>query len=292
MRRASSSRALRRRLQVLPLPARVCAQGRGDCARAHRPVRSAAVGRPGRAGLRRGAHARAARRAGVGCRAGSRRDDDLRGEIARANARALRPGAWSRFAAPSRASAGAEVFPLLGAFWELDPDATRRWRAKLRRGSRRARRWPVRACCSLVRLWTATHCTRPSNRTAPSSWTKSARGAAAPPDDDVRLDDDPLAGARRQISTPTRSARAHPLTRCAAGRESMLDDIDAVVVSLPPDDAVFGWDYPALRDLLQARRIPHVCLRGDPYRAPTPADHAALDALVSAASRLQEARHG
>jgi hypothetical protein len=72
----------------------------------------------------------------------------------------------------------------------------------------------------------------------------------------------------------------------------MLDDVDAVVVSLPPDDAVFGWDYPALRDALKARRIPHVCLRGDQYQAPTPADHAALDAMVSAASRLQEARHG
>ena len=35
--------------------------------------------------------------------------------------------------------------------------------------------------------------------------------------------------------------------------QSMLDDVDAVVVSLPPDDAVFGWDYPALRDVLQAR---------------------------------------
>ncbi len=33
----------------------------------------------------------------------------------------------------------------------------------------------------------------------------------------------------------------------------MLDDVDAVVVSLPPEDAVFGWDYPALRDMLQAR---------------------------------------
>jgi hypothetical protein len=72
----------------------------------------------------------------------------------------------------------------------------------------------------------------------------------------------------------------------------MLDEVDAVVVSLPPNDAVFGWDYPALRNLLNARRIPHVCLRGEPHETPTLADHAALDAMVSAASRLQEARHG
>ena len=72
----------------------------------------------------------------------------------------------------------------------------------------------------------------------------------------------------------------------------MLDDVDAVVVSLPPDDAVFGWDYPALRDVLKARRIPHVCLRGDQYQAPTAADHVRLGAMVSAASQLQEARRG
>jgi hypothetical protein len=73
---------------------------------------------------------------------------------------------------------------------------------------------------------------------------------------------------------------------------SMLDDVDAVVVSLPSEDAVFGWDYPALRDVLRARRVPYVCLRCDPHETPTAADHAALDAMVSAASQLQEARHG
>ena len=71
----------------------------------------------------------------------------------------------------------------------------------------------------------------------------------------------------------------------------MLDSIDAVVVSLPPEDTAFGWDYPALRDLLQARRIPHTCLRGDPYRPLTPADHDRLDTLVGAAESSEEARH-
>ena len=75
--------------------------------------------------------------------------------------------------------------------------------------------------------------------------------------------------------------------------QSMLDDVDAVVVSLPPDDAVFGWDYPALRDVLKARRIPHVCLRGDPYAGANAVPITQqLAAMVSAASQLQEARHG
>ena len=58
------------------------------------------------------------------------------------------------------------------------------------------------------------------------------------------------------------------------------------------EDAVFGWDYPALRDMLLARGIPHLCLRGDQYQAPTAEEHAQLDDMVSAASMLQEARHG
>jgi hypothetical protein len=74
--------------------------------------------------------------------------------------------------------------------------------------------------------------------------------------------------------------------------EQSLDDIDAVVMSLPPEDSVFGWDYPALRDALEARRIPDVCLRSDPYQPLTPADHSRLEAMVAAAARAQEARHG
>jgi hypothetical protein len=64
--------------------------------------------------------------------------------------------------------------------------------------------------------------------------------------------------------------------------------VDAVVVSLPPDDAVFGWDYPALRDLLAARRIPHTCLSGDPYTPLPPDDCARLDTLMRDAAARKE----
>jgi hypothetical protein len=66
-----------------------------------------------------------------------------------------------------------------------------------------------------------------------------------------------------------------------------LDGVDAVVVSLPPDDAVFGWDYPAMRDLLEARRIPHLCLRGDPHAPLTIEDGARLGALLDNAVRRE-----
>jgi hypothetical protein len=61
---------------------------------------------------------------------------------------------------------------------------------------------------------------------------------------------------------------------------------------LPPHDAVFGWDYPALRHRLDARSVPHVCLRGDQDASLTSSEHERLDAMVAAALRLQEARSG
>ena len=107
----------------------------------------------------------------------------------------------------------------------------------------------------------------------------------------MRVDDDPILALADKYRADAIGART-PAASLRRWIERMLDEVDAVVVSLPPEDAVFGWDYPALRDMLQARGLPHVCLRGDQYQAPTPEEHAQLDAMVSAASTLQEARHG
>ena len=76
------------------------------------------------------------------------------------------------------------------------------------------------------------------------------------------------------------------------GAIAVLNGNPKIYAPLPPEDAVFGWDYPALRDMLQARGMPHVCLRSDQDQALTPDEHARLEVMVSAASTLQEARHG
>jgi hypothetical protein len=104
-------------------------------------------------------------------------------------------------------------------------------------------------------------------------------------DGEVRVDDDPVAALADRYRSDAVGART-PVDSLRRVTGRMLDGVDAVVVSLPPDDAVFGWDYPALRDGLEERGIPHLCLRGDPYRPPGPADHARLGAMLSAA------RHG
>ena len=117
-------------------------------------------------------------------------------------------------------------------------------------------------------------------------WGSGAAG------DDVRMRRRPgtaLADKyRRRRDRPAHTRRL----RCAARSKRMLDQVDAVVVSLPPDDAAFGWDYPALRDCWRRDAFRTPVFAAIRIRPPTPADHARLDALVTAAAARTEARHG
>jgi benzoyl-CoA reductase/2-hydroxyglutaryl-CoA dehydratase subunit BcrC/BadD/HgdB len=218
--------------------------------------------------------------------------DDLRREITRANtARAAARRLVSFRRSVPRVS-GTEVVPLLAAFWEMDPD---RYAETV---SDAASRIAVRPPLAGPRVLLAgapvdgntlheaieSHGAVVVDEAGP--WGNGAAG------DDVRIDDDPVAALADKYRAESIGART-PVDALRRLTARMLDGVDAVVASLPPEDAVFGWDYPALRDVLHARRIPHVCLRCDPYGTPTSADRAALDAMVSAASRMQEARdHG
>jgi len=68
--------------------------------------------------------------------------------------------------------------------------------------------------------------------------------------------------------------------------------VDAVIVSLPPEDTTFGWDYPSLRSLLQSKGIPHVCLSGNSCDPLSAADEERLDMLMSAVPVRTEVRRG
>jgi benzoyl-CoA reductase/2-hydroxyglutaryl-CoA dehydratase subunit BcrC/BadD/HgdB len=217
-------------------------------------------------------------------------DDDLRREIVRANSARAAIRRLLELRRPVPRAAGTEVFPLLAAFWEMDPDRYSEMASDA--ASRIAARPPMAGPRVLLTgapvdghaLHDAieSHGAVVVDEVGP--WGSGAAG------DDVRIDDDPIAAVAEKYRADSIGART-PVDKLRRSTESKLDEVDAVVVSLPPDDAVFGWDYPALRDVLDARRIPHVCLRCDPYDTPTEADHASLDAMVSAASRL-ETRHG
>jgi benzoyl-CoA reductase/2-hydroxyglutaryl-CoA dehydratase subunit BcrC/BadD/HgdB len=217
--------------------------------------------------------------------------DDLHREIARANEARAAARRLAEFRGIVPRVTGTEVFPLLAAFWELEPE---RYVAAVNGA---ASAFARRSVLSGPRvLLTGAPVDGPELHRAIEShgavvvaeagpWGSEAAG------DDVRVDDDPILALADKYRADSIGART-PAASMRLWTERMLDGVDAVVIALPPDDAVFGWDYPAVREMLQARGIPHVCLRGDQHDLPTRAEQSRLAAMVSAVSRLQGARHG
>ena len=217
--------------------------------------------------------------------------DDLHGEIARANEARAAARKLTAFRRIVPQVSGTEIFPLCAAFWELDPE---RYVAAVNGA---ASAFAKRSALSGPRvLLVGVPVDGPEMHQAIESHGAIVVAEVGPwgsgaPGDDVRVDEDPFVALADKYRADAIGART-PADSLRRQIEHLLDDVDAVVVSLPPDDAVFGWDYPALRDRLQARGVLHVCLRGDQYQAPTLDEHARLDKMVAAASKLQEARHG
>jgi hypothetical protein len=186
--------------------------------------------------------------------------------------------------------AGTEIFPLLGAFWHLPPREYA-WLANQAAddlAAAPALRGPRMLLAGAPVDGTGLHAAIESRGGVVvqefSPWSSAEAG------DDVRGDEDPIAALadvyRTSIGPRLPAVGLRDRAECA------LDHIDGVVVSLPDDDATFGWDYPALRDRLTARGLPHAVLRADPHRALTPADGERLDSLVEAADRRARAHHG
>ena len=217
--------------------------------------------------------------------------DDLRNEIARTNAARA---AARRLVALRRNTprvTGTEVFPLLAAFWETDPDHY------VAVASEAAREIAMRPMLPGPRvLLTGAPVDAPVLHEAierhgavvvaeVGPWGMGAAG------EDVRCDEDPVAALAEKYRIDSVGTRT-PASTVRRWTERMLDGVDAVVVSLPSDDAVFGWDYPALSRLLEEHGIPHACLRGCQYELPGDADDGRLEATLSVASRLQDATRG
>jgi len=217
-------------------------------------------------------------------------DDELRDEIRVTNAAraAVRRLAALRIDAP-RAS-GTELFPVLAAFWHVPPLEYARLANEVAEDL--SDRSPLGGPRVLlagapvdgIGLHAAVESRGAVVVDELSAW--SSPGG----DDDVRCDADPvaaLADAYRRRTIGPRLPRG-----VLRGRiERALGHVDAVVISLPEDDATFGWDYPALRDDLTARGLPHAVLRGDAHGFLTPDDGKRIERLVDAAAQ-RRAFHG
>jgi hypothetical protein len=217
--------------------------------------------------------------------------DDLRYEIERSNVAraALRRLTAQRCGAPR--VTGSEVFPLLGAFWCLVPEdyATLAAEAADDIQSRPPLVGPRFLLAGAPVDCPALHAAVESRGAIVVAevgpWGNEAAGS------DVVCEGDPITA----LSDKYRADVIGPRTPASAMRNSIacaLEQVDAIVLSLPPDDTAFGWDYPALRSLFERKCIPHTCLYGDPYQPLSDSDAARLDDVVTTAETRMEARHG
>jgi hypothetical protein len=227
----------------------------------------------------------------LGAVGGSASIDRLVEEIAHANAAraAVRRVVALRGGTPR--ISGADALPLIGAFWQLAPEVY----APLAMAAADviATRPPLDGPRVLLlgapvdgpQLHAAieSHGAIVVAETGP--WGIGAAG------DDVTPGADPFVA----LADKYRRDAWGPRTSVVDARRwtaQALNDVDAVVVSLPPDDAVFGWDYPWLRERLEVLGLPHVCLTHDPCQPVLDADHERLAAVVSGATSRLAVRRG
>jgi hypothetical protein len=182
--------------------------------------------------------------------------------------------------------AGAEALPLLGAFWQLPSE---RYAAL---ATTAAESIAARSALTAPRVLLAG---TPVDSTVLHSAIE-AEGAV------VVAELSPFGSgvARGAVGASLASLVEHyresltarmPVAALLGRIEQALDGVDAVVVSLPADDASFGWDYPRIRELLGTKSVPHTVLEGDPS-SPTPVDRERIAALVAKLPRQREARGG
>ena len=222
------------------------------------------------------------------------RADDLRAaDRERQCARALRPDACTHCAAIAPRIAGADALPLLGAFWQLEPE---RYAALANAtADTLARRAPLER--PRVLLAGAPVDGQPLHAAIEADGAVVVAelspfggcGASA----DVAHRGRPVRCARRQLSVASRSARALPVNALLHKLDGLLGAVDAVVVSLPPDDASFGWDYPrAARAARSRARFRTPCSAAIPRSARRPRiEHASARCSVAPPTR-PEARRG
>ena len=217
--------------------------------------------------------------------------DDLRREIANANrARAAaRRLNVLRTAAPR--IAGVDALPLLGAFWQLEPE---RYVALAEAAADSLADRPTLDGPRVLLAGapidsTALHAAIEADGAVVvaelSPFGSSGVGA------DVEAAGDPFAALAEHYRRDSIDARL-PVRTLMGKLDQALSGVAAVVLSLPPDDATFGWDYPRVREQLARRSIPHALLAGDPALGATAADQERIQTLLRAVAARPKAHCG
>ena len=184
-------------------------------------------------------------------------------EIARANRARAAARRLESLRGGSPRLAGVEAMPLLGAIWQLDPE---RYAALADAAAAALSARPPLACPRVLLAGTPVDATalhaavQDSGATVVAEQSPFGSGAAA---DDVSVLGDPFLAIAECYGADTFDARL-PVGALMRRFDSALDSVDAVIVSLPPEDASFGWDIPRMRALCEQRSIPHAVVNGEP----------------------------
>jgi hypothetical protein len=187
--------------------------------------------------------------------------------------------------------AGADALPLLGAFWQLEPE---RYAALANAiADTLARQSPLerrRVLVAGVPVDTpALHAAIEAEGAAVVAELSPFGGCGTRAD--VEIADDPFAALANHYGRESIDARL-PVNVLMHTLDSLLGAVETVVVSQPPDDASFGWDYPRVRELLARRSVAHAVLSGDPALGATAADRARIRSLLGSAATRPESRCG
>ena len=219
------------------------------------------------------------------------RQDGLRSAIAstnRARAAARRLDAL-RIDTPR--IAGADALPSLGAFWQLEPERY----ATLANAAADslARRPPLEGPQVLIAGapvdGPALHAAIEAEGAVVVAELSPFGGCGTSAD--VEVSGDPFAAMAEHYGRESIDARM-PVKALMWRLGGALDHVAAVVISLPSDDASFGWDYPRARELLAARSIPHTVLTGDPTLGASLEERKRIGSLLSGARVRREASGG
>jgi hypothetical protein len=186
---------------------------------------------------------------------------------------------------------GVEAMPLLGAFWQLEPERY----ASLANAAADsvARRAPLEGLRVLITGapvdGTTLHAAIEAEGAVVVAEVSPFGGSGVGVD--VESSDEPFAALAEHYGRGSIDARL-PVERLMRRLDELLVAADAVVISVPPDDASFGWDYPRTRELLARHAIPHALLTGDPAFGATAADRERIRSLLRTARRRKEADRG
>ncbi len=217
--------------------------------------------------------------------------EDLRRQIASANRARAAARRLNSMRADGPLIAGVDMLPLLGAFWQLEPA---RYAALAEAATdsmigRPPLEGPRVLLAGAPVDSTALH-------TALEAQGAVVVGELSPfgsggVSADIDVSGDPFAALAEHYRRESIAARM-PVKALMHKLDDALHGVAAVILSLPPDDATFGWDSPRVRELLARRSIPHAALAGDPALGTTGTDSERIRALLAAVVSNREARCG